>query len=217
MAYLFRILCFVSVATQALSFCPSSISFTMKERTLQSSGRKYLPPFGGIVCKSMIDSSAELSRRQVLAGILGLLPASSYAADASGVSSKPIILESGLAYVEKKKKDGLLASVEQKVAQGDLVIVDYIAYLRDGTIFDNTKKRGKPVAFQVGKKQVIPGLEQGLLGMKAGEERQLFVPARLGYGSRGVCLEDNKGCLVPPNTDLVYDVALLRVAPSPLP
>jgi hypothetical protein len=33
--------------------------------------------------------------------------------------------------------------------QGDLVIVDYIAYLRDGTIFDNTVKRGKPVAFQV--------------------------------------------------------------------
>ena len=68
---------------------------------------------------------------------------------------------------------------------------------------------------QVGKKQVIPGLEQGLLGMKvrtesrdqlfflgvsllaslhlmqpcwqAGEERQLFVPARLGYGARYSC------------------------------
>ncbi len=85
-----------------------------------------------------------------------MLPASSYAADTLGASSKPIILESGLAYVEKKKKDGLLASVEQKVGQvpihtcdksnlpahfliymhiyhqGDLVIVDYIAYLRDG-------------------------------------------------------------------------------------
>ncbi len=35
-----------------------------------------------------------------------------------------------------------------------------------GTIFDNTKKRGKPVAFQVGKTQVIPGLEQGMIGMK---------------------------------------------------
>jgi hypothetical protein len=34
---------------------------------------------------------------------------------------------------------------------------------------------------------------------------------------RGVCLEDDKGCLVPPNTDLVYDVTLVRVAPSPLP
>ena len=89
------------------------------------------------------------------AGILVLLPASSYAADASGKSPKPVVLESGLAYVEKKTKDGLLASVEQKVGQvsrqksfypslrlsahtpylfgqGDLVIVDYIAYLRDG-------------------------------------------------------------------------------------
>jgi hypothetical protein len=51
------------------------------------------------------------------AGILGLLPATSHAAGTSGVSPKPVILESGLAYVEKKTKDGLLASVEQKVGQ----------------------------------------------------------------------------------------------------
>ena len=39
--------------------------------------------------------------------------------------------------------------VPQQVGAGSFVIVDYIAYLRDGTIFDNTVKRGKPVAFQV--------------------------------------------------------------------
>jgi len=70
---------------------------------------------------------------------------------------------------------------------------------------------------QVGKKQVIPGLEQGLGGMGAGEERRLFVPAKLAYADRGVCFDDkSKGCLVPPNTDLVYDVTLIQVAPPPI-
>lgn len=32
---------------------------------------------------------------------------------------------------------------------GDFVVINYIAYLRDGTIFDNTVKRNKPLAFQV--------------------------------------------------------------------
>ena len=49
------------------------------------------------------------------AGILTALPVKSFAAE--GAAPKPIILESGLAYVEKKKKDGILSSVEQKVGQ----------------------------------------------------------------------------------------------------
>jgi hypothetical protein len=53
-----------------------------------------------------------------------LLPASSFAADSSKTSPKPVILESGLAYVEKKTKDGLLASVEQKV--GQVFIYDFM-------------------------------------------------------------------------------------------
>ena len=69
----------------------------------------------------------------------------------------------------------------------------------------------------MGKKQAIPGLEAGLIGMKAGEQRRLFVPSKLGYGERGVCFEDaSKGCLVPANTDLVYDVTLVSVGPSPI-
>lgn len=48
--------------------------------------------------------------------------------------------------------------------------------------------------------------------------RKRFVSQKLGYGERGVCLEDaSKGCLVPPNTDLVYDITLVRVAPTPTP
>ena len=51
------------------------------------------------------------------AGFLAI-PASVFAADDSkAAAGKPIILESGLAYVDKKKNDGLLSSVEQKVGE----------------------------------------------------------------------------------------------------
>lgn len=41
-------------------------------------------------------------------------------------------LENGLAYVEKVKRDGALAGLEQGVGNGDFVILDYVAYLKDG-------------------------------------------------------------------------------------
>ena len=72
---------------------------------------------------------------------------------------------------------------------------------------------------QVGKKQVVPGLEKGIIGMKAGEQRQVFVKSQWGYGEDGVCLdteeEEDASCLVPPDTDLVYDVTLVNVCPAP--
>merc|ERR1711966_287306 len=104
-------------------------------------------------------------------GLAGAIVAgAAQGASAEEKKKKVVTLENGLSFVDKNKRDGVLAGLEQAVGQGTFVIVDYIAYLKDGTIFDNTKKRGKPVAFQVGKKQVIPGLEIGLVGMKAGEE-----------------------------------------------
>ena len=59
--------------------------------------------------------------------------------------------------------------------------------------------------------------------MRAGEQRQLFVKSQWGYGEDGVCLENENededegdaSCLVPPNTDLVYDVTLVNVGPAP--
>jgi hypothetical protein len=88
-------------------------------------------------CQMSVDDSSVVSRRNVLAGFsyfyteaeshlggtddflaaafLAAIPGKTFAAD--GGAPKPVVLESGLAYVEKKKKDGILASVEQKVGQ----------------------------------------------------------------------------------------------------
>lgn len=102
--------------------------------------------------------------------------------------------------------------------EGDLVIVDYIGYLSDGRVFDSSTSPGrKPLAIQIGKNTVIPGLEEAVLGMRQGGQRVVIVPPALGYGDRGVCLGEAGGdCLVPPNSIIEYDLTLRRVSPSPI-
>lgn len=67
----------------------------------------------------------------------------------------------------------------------------------------------------MGQRQVIPGLEAAIATMKPGGERKVVVPPSLGYGDRGVCLQDSQECLVPPGETLGYSVTLQRVALPP--
>ncbi|HAH04164.1 TPA: peptidylprolyl isomerase, partial [Candidatus Komeilibacteria bacterium] len=67
-------------------------------------------------------------------------------------------------------------SGEAIVQSGDAITVDYTGTLEDGTKFDSSLDRGEPYTFTIGQGAVIPGWEQGLLGMKVGEKRKLTVP-----------------------------------------
>lgn len=72
--------------------------------------------------------------------------------------------------------------------------------------------------FQMGQRQVIPGLEIAISSMQPGGERKAVVPAALAYGDKGVCVPGQDGkdeCLVPPGERLGFDVKLVRVAVSP--
>jgi len=92
---------------------------------------------------------------------------------------------------------------------GMQVSVHYQGRLTDGTIFDDSQKRGMPFSFTLGSGQVIPGWEQGIAGMKIGEKRVLTIPPELGYGAAGA------GGGIPPNATLVFDVELVAVAIPP--
>ncbi|MGC6517321.1 MAG: FKBP-type peptidyl-prolyl cis-trans isomerase [Candidatus Puniceispirillaceae bacterium] len=87
--------------------------------------------------------------------------------------------------------------------QGMKVSVHYQGRLQDGTIFDDSHKRGEPISFTLGKGQVIKGWDQGIEGMKVGEKRTLTIPPELGYGSQGA------GDVIPPNATLIFDVELV--------
>lgn len=88
---------------------------------------------------------------------------------------------------------------------GKKVSVHYTGKLEDGTIFDSSVSRGEPIAFVLGAGQVIPGWEQGILGMKVGGKRILIIPPELAYGPQG------RPPVIPPNATLIFDVELVNV------
>jgi rhodanese-related sulfurtransferase len=97
-----------------------------------------------------------------------------------------------------------------KVAElGMKVKVHYTGTLLNGTIFDSSIPRKKPFEFILGKGQVIKGWEQGILGMKVGEKRKLFIPSELAYGEKGA------GASIPPNSELIFDVELIDIGFPP--
>lgn len=91
-------------------------------------------------------------------------------------------------------------------AAGRDIIVHYAGWLADGTQFDSSKEKQDPFEFTLGKKEVIPGWEEGLRGMKVGGKRRLVIPPALAYGAEGA------GDTIPPNETLTFEVELLSVS-----
>ncbi len=68
------------------------------------------------------------------------------------------------------------------VKKGDIVKVEYVGTLDDGTIFDSSEKHGAPIEFKVGSGEVIKGFEEAVIGMKKGEEKEFKIPPSEAYG-----------------------------------
>ncbi|XP_060109445.1 peptidyl-prolyl cis-trans isomerase FKBP11 isoform X1 [Heteronotia binoei] len=69
-------------------------------------------------------------------------------------------------------------------AMGDVIQIHYTGSLEDGHIIDSSISRD-PLQVELGKRQIIPGLEQSLLDMCVGEKRKVIIPPHLAYGKRG--------------------------------
>ena len=69
------------------------------------------------------------------------------------------------------------------VKENDWIIVEYEGTLSDGSIFDSSKGRD-PLKFKVGIGMVIPGFDNGVVGMKIGEEKIVDISADLAYGPK---------------------------------
>ena len=65
------------------------------------------------------------------------------------------------------------------------VSMHYTGTLLDGTVFDSSIPRGQTFDFILGVDGVIPGWIEMVMGMKAGEVRQVVIPPELAYGSQG--------------------------------
>lgn len=95
-----------------------------------------------------------------------------------------------------------------ELTAGKKAAVYYKGWLTNGQLFDMTRTdqdgKPQPFVFEMGGHQVIPGWEQGLLGMKVGGTRLLIVPPAVGYGETGQPP-------IPGNAVLVFQVQLLAV------
>ncbi|OZC02345.1 FKBP-type peptidyl-prolyl cis-trans isomerase [Rubricoccus marinus] len=108
-----------------------------------------------------------------------------------------------------KTSSGLLYTVEEtgsgaSPSAADMVVVNYVGKLADGTIFDQSTDGTATFALA----QVAPGFREGVMGMKVGGKRTLYLPPDLGYGQQGT-----PGGPIPPNAALVFEVELLDVQP----
>src|SRR5262249_20031806 len=68
-----------------------------------------------------------------------------------------------------------------KVKEGDTVSIHYTGTLEDGMVFDSSEG-GQALVFTVGSGEVIPGFDDGVLGMEAGETKEISIPPDLAYG-----------------------------------
>jgi peptidylprolyl isomerase len=90
------------------------------------------------------------------------------------------------------------------VVKGALITAHYTGWLEDGTVFDSSVQKGRPFQCVIGTGRVIKGWDLGLMGMRVGGRRKLFVPAHLGYGERTVGR-------IPANSNLIFEIELLEV------
>jgi FKBP-type peptidyl-prolyl cis-trans isomerase 2 len=66
--------------------------------------------------------------------------------------------------------------------KGKKVKVHYTGTLDDGTKFDSSRDRGKPLEFTCMAGQMIPGFDRAVEDMKVGEVRDVHIEAKDAYG-----------------------------------
>jgi FKBP-type peptidyl-prolyl cis-trans isomerase len=117
--------------------------------------------------------------------------------------AKMTTTKSGLKYSDEKVGTG------EAAAKGATVQVQYTGWLytdgKRGSKFDSSLDRNMPFEFKLGARQVIPGWDEGVEGMKVGGKRELIIPPDLAYGAKAV------GGVIPANSTLDFEVELLKV------
>ena len=115
--------------------------------------------------------------------------------------------------ITQLQKIDVVKGTGEGISAGQQAVVHYTGWLYDPTApdrkgkqFDSSRERGRPFRFVIGAGRVIKGWEEGVQGMQVGGQRQLVVPADLGYGPTGA-----GGGMIPPNATLLFDVELLAL------
>lgn len=92
-----------------------------------------------------------------------------------------------------------------RAERGAVVTIHYRGLLHRGDQFRSSYDEGRPLRIHLGRREVIAGLERGIVGMRVGGRRCLVISPHLAYGAAGV------PGVIPPNTVVIMEVELLDV------
>lgn len=92
-----------------------------------------------------------------------------------------------------------------KIKFGDYVEIHYRGTFLDGSEFDSSYNRGKPLKFTLGSTGLIQGWIEGLRYLNEGAKAKFIVPSRLAYQDRG--WRD----VIPPGTPLAFEIEVVKV------
>jgi peptidylprolyl isomerase len=67
------------------------------------------------------------------------------------------------------------------IEKGSKVKVHYTGKLKDNEVFDSSKDK-EPLEFTVGEGQLIPGFENGVMGLNAGDKKTIELEPEQAYG-----------------------------------
>jgi peptidylprolyl isomerase len=106
---------------------------------------------------------------------------------------------------QQLKIEDLQLGEGKAVVRGALITTHYTGWLEDGSQFDSSHDKGRPFQCVIGTGRVIKGWDIGLMGMRVGGKRRLWVPAALAYGERQI------GARIPPHSNLLFEIEVLEV------
>ena len=90
-------------------------------------------------------------------------------------------------------------------------MVHYTGKFTDGTVFDSSMKRGRPVPMSVSGAGLIPAFGKVLPNMKVGSKWRVCIPSEQAYGVRG----SGRNGSIGPNETLVFDIEVVEKVEAP--
>jgi FKBP-type peptidyl-prolyl cis-trans isomerase FkpA len=124
----------------------------------------------------------------------------------AGPSSPPQIMGQPATNPDGLQCIDIKVGVGQPATANSQVEVQYTGWLAaNGKKFDSSYDRKQPLQVSLGQGQVIPGWDEGIVGMKHGGIRRLIIPASLAYGAAG------QPPTIPANAVLIFDITMVSV------
>lgn len=121
------------------------------------------------------------------------------------VDGPSTVTDSGLEYIETRAGDG------EPPNEGDILTMQLVGMLEDGTRFADTYADGQPIIAPLTELDLFEGWREGMLLMNVGGAGRLIIPPELAFGDQGA------GGIIPPNATIILDVELVSAEAPPEP